>query len=108
MPNVIGIICSFFVVTQKNNGDQQEGMLDDSSDDGQREGMSDEESRPNPLALPCEKYLWGLLNGKAYSRANVIIAEVKGRWGSAFAARDFSAGDFVCEYASCIRPVPRR
>ena len=57
MPNVIGIICSFFVVTQKNNGDQREGMLDDSSDDGQREGMSDEESRPNPLALPCEKYL---------------------------------------------------
>ena len=32
------------------------------------------------------------------------IAEVKGRGRSAFAARDFSAGDFVCEYASCISP----
>ena len=98
--------CFMFVlvVMQKNNdGDQRGDSLDDSSDDCQQEGMSDEDSRPNPLALPCEKYLWGLLKGKEYSRGNVIVAEVKGRGRSAFAARDFSAGDFVCEYASCVR-----
>ena len=75
-------------------------MLDDSSDDGPGEGMSDEDSRPNSLALPYEKYLWGLLKGKAYSQANIIIVEVKGRGRSAFAARDFSAGDFICKYPS--------
>ena len=65
--------------------------------------MSDEDDRQNPLALPREKYLWGLLKGKKYSRANVSIAEVQGRGRSAFAAKDFAAGDFVCEYASCVR-----
>ena len=65
--------------------------------------MSDVDDRPNPVALPCEKYLWGLLKGKAYSRSNVTVATVKGRGRSAFASRDFAAGDFVCEYASCLR-----
>ena len=65
--------------------------------------MSDDDSRPHPLALPGEKYLWGLLKGKSYSRANITVAKVKGRGRSAFANREFTAGDFVCEYASCIR-----
>ena len=45
----------------------------------------------------------GLQLGKAHSRANVHIRKVDGRGRSAFAARAFQPGDFVCEYASCVR-----
>ena len=74
-----------------------------SSDSDQREALSDEDDTPHPLSHPCERYLWGIMKGKRYSRDNVSIAEVDGRGRSAFAARAFNAGDFVCEYASCVR-----
>ena len=77
--------------------------VDNSSDEGRREGLSDSESIPGILATPAEKYQWGLLMGKSYSRANVRIMNVPGRGRSAFADRDFNAGDFVCEYASSVR-----
>lgn len=78
-------------------------VLDDSDSGGKREGMSDTDDQPHRLATTHEKYLWGLLKGRDYGRSNVIIAEVEGRGRSAFAAWNFAAGDFVCEYASCIR-----
>lgn len=47
-----------------------------SSDDGHREGLSDNslcDSELYQLATPAEKYLRGLRIGKAHSRANVHI-----------------------------------
>lgn len=78
-------------------------ISDQSSDDGRREGLSDSDGAPGPLATPVEKYKWGLLMGKAYSRSNVKVMNVDGRGRSAFADKSFNAGDFVCEYASCVR-----
>ena len=52
------------------------------------------------LATPAEKYLHRLLMGRDYSRSNVTIKEVEGIGRSAFANKNFSAGDFVCEYSS--------
>lgn len=43
------------------------------------------------------------MKGEEYSRENVIVEEVEGRGRSAFAARAFSAGDFVCEYRGVVR-----
>ncbi|XP_065919571.1 uncharacterized protein [Dysidea avara] len=67
------------------------------------EGFQDNSTTPHPLATTKEKYLWGLLKGKQYSRQNVIVEEVSGRGRSAFAAKTFKAGDFVCEYGGVVR-----
>ena len=66
--------------------------------------MSDSDGEQNPLANPAERYFHGLLQGKAFSRSNVNIVEVPGRGRSAFAAKTFRAGDYVCEYAACVKP----
>ena len=50
-----------------------------------------------------ERYLNGLMNAKKRSRKNVKVAYVRGRGRSAFAARNFTPGDFVCEYPSVVR-----
>jgi len=71
----------------------------ESSDDGTREGLSESDGEQSSLATPAEKYFHGLLKGKAFSRANVIVKYQPGRGRSAFANRNFAAGDFVCEYA---------
>ena len=63
----------------------------------------DTTDNPNPLANPKERYLWGLLKGKEYSRANVTVKEVPGRGHSAFAAKNFRSGDFVCDYGGVVR-----
>ena len=55
------------------------------------------------MATPKEKYFWGLLKGQNYSRSNVIVMEVPGRGRSAFAAKPFTAGDFVCNYGGVVR-----
>lgn len=73
------------------------------SNDSPHEGFSDSDDSPGELATPKECYLWGLLKGKGYSRRNVTIRMVKGRGRSAFAARSFKPGQFVCEYASLVR-----
>jgi len=73
-----------------------------SSDEECREGMSDQDLQTSSISTPEENYLWGLLRGKKLSRKNVVIASVPGRGRSAFAARDFVAGSFVCEYASIV------
>lgn len=81
-----------------------EADMQDSSDDGCREGMSDSDNSIQiSTTTPAERYLWGLQRGKQLSRSNVLVANVKGRGRSAFAAKNFCPGDFVCEYASCIR-----
>ena len=59
------------------------------------EGFKDSSITPHPLVIPREKYIWGLLKGPDYSRQNVIIEEVKGQGRSAFASKDFKAGNFV-------------
>ena len=76
----------------------------ESSDDGPREGLSDSDGEQNPLADSNERYFHGLLKGKKYSRANVKIIEVPGRGRGAIAAKNFKAGDFICEYAACVKP----
>ena len=76
----------------------------ESSDDGPREGLSDSDEEQNPLANPAERYFHGLLKGKHFSRANVKITQVPGRGRGAVAAKDFIAGDFICEYAACVKP----
>ena len=72
-------------------------------DDGPREGLPDSDGEQQPLATPAEKYFHGLLKGRQFSRSNVNIIEVPGRGRGAVAARDFRAGDFVCEYAACVK-----
>lgn len=67
------------------------------------EGFEDHTDTPHPLATPKEKYLWGFLKGTEFSRNNVTIRPVKGRGRSAFAAKSFNAGDFVCEYRGVVR-----
>ena len=67
------------------------------------EGFCDPTDTPNPLATTREKYLWGLMKGKNYARANIIVKEVQGRGRSAFAAKDFRGGDFVCDYGGVVR-----
>jgi len=56
-----------------------------------------------PYATPREKYLNGMLKGHKLSRKNVEIGYVASRKRSAFAAKDFNAGDFVCEYPAIVR-----
>jgi len=41
------------------------------------------------------------LKGKAYSQANIVVQYHHERGRSAFANRNFAAGDFICKYASC-------
>lgn len=72
-------------------------------DSTSHEGFEDCNDTPHPLATTKEKYLWGLLKGSQFSRDNVIVKEVAGRGRSAFAARSFNAGDFVCEYKGLVR-----
>ena len=43
------------------------------------------------------------MKGKEYSRANVIIKDTQDRGRSAFAARPFKDGDFVCDYGGVVR-----
>ena len=80
-----------------------------SSEGSRREGLSDSSSSNSAsldllaLATPAEKYLHGLLMGKNHSKSNVAVKEVEGRGRSAFANKNFSAGDFVCEYSSTVR-----
>ena len=71
-----------------------------SSSDGCCESLSDDDLQTSSISTPAENYLWGLERGKQYSRRNVVISVTKERGRSAFAARDFEAGAFVCEYAS--------
>lgn len=78
-------------------------LLPGTDSDGENEGFTDPSDTPNPLATPREKYLWGLLKGKEYSRANVIIKDTQDRGRSAFAARPFKDGDFVCDYGGVVR-----
>lgn len=54
-------------------------------------------------ATIMERYLNGLMNAKKLSRRNVRVEHVSGRGRSAFAAKNFNAGDFVCEYAAEVR-----
>ena len=75
----------------------------DSDGDYDNEGFADPNNAPNPIATTKEKYLWGLLKGKEYSRANVIVKETQDRGRSAFAARQFKDGDFVCDYGGLVR-----
>ena len=83
-----------------------------SSEGGRREGLSDNSNSASSdllsLATPAEKYLHRLLMSRDYSRSNVTIKEVEGIGRSAFANKNFSAGDFVCEYSSnvWIRSMP--
>ena len=67
------------------------------------EGFEDASTTLHPLATTMEKYLWGLLKGPEYSRQNVVVEEVESRGRSAFASKDFKAGDFVCEYRGVVR-----
>ena len=69
-------------------------LLSSDTDESDYEEFEDISDSPNPLATPREKYLWGLLKGKRYARANIKIKEVKGRGRSAFAAKNFKPGDF--------------
>ena len=80
----------------------------ESSDNGPREGLSlsdgDDDEFHAVVANPYEKYLHGLLKGKNFSRKHVDVKICKNGIGrSAFAAKEFKAGDFVCEYASCVK-----
>ena len=54
-------------------------------------------------AAPKEKYFWGLLKGKDYSRSNVIVKEILSRECSTFASRPFTADDFVCDYGGVVQ-----
>ena len=58
-----------------------------------------------PYATTKERYLKGLKHGRKRSKKNVLVGYVKGRGRSGFAARDFKAGDFVCEYVGTVREV---
>lgn len=60
------------------------------------EEFKDSSDRPHPLESPKEKYFWGLLKGREFSQHNVTIRRVEGRGRSAFAAKSFQPGDFVC------------
>lgn len=51
--------------------------------------------------------MWGLLKGRNYSRSNVLVKETRPGERSAYAAKDFKAGDFVCEYAACVKEKER-
>ena len=72
-----------------------------------REEMTDSDSSPAPYATTKEKYLNGLLKGPALSRRHVDIGYVQGSQRTAYAAKDFYAGDFVCEYGA-VRRVHKR
>ena len=52
--------------------------------------------------------MWGLLKGKRYARANVTVQEVKGRGRSAFAAKHFNPGDFICDYGRVVRKKAKK
>ena len=69
--------------------------------DADTSGSSD--SPTMPYATAMEKYLNGLMNAKKRSRRNVKVAYVSGRGRSAFAAKNFNPGDFICEYAAIVR-----
>jgi len=84
---IASIIFNFLILNTENN-----------------EGFQDESDSPHPLATTKEKYLWGLMKGRNYSCKIVDIRNVDdGRGRSAFAAKSFDAGDFVCEYRGVVR-----
>ena len=70
------------------------------SDSEPREEMTDSDSSAAPYATTKEKYLNGLLKGPALSRRHVDIGYVRGRQRTAYAAKDFYAGDFLCKYGA--------
>lgn len=75
---------------------------DDTQDD---KALSDSDEEPFNLATPAEKYRWGLAKGRQFSRSNVIVnlSSSSQRGRSAFAAKRFSPGDFVCEYRGIVK-----
>ena len=75
----------------------------DIDSDESNEGFSDPSNSPHPIATTKEKYLWGMMKGKEYARSNITIKEVEGRGRSAFVAKSFKAGDFVCDYGGMVR-----
>jgi len=78
-------------------------VSDSDSDSGPREDMTDSDSSPAPYATTKEKYLNGLMKGPALSRRNVQIGYIRGRGRTAYAAKMFNPGDFVCEYGAVRR-----
>ena len=80
--------------------------VNSSSDGGNWEGLSDSDPEQSLVATVSEKYLHGLLRGKEFSRQNVEVKMLPGGTGQrgAFATKSFHAGDYVCEYASCVKP----
>ena len=73
-----------------------------SDSDLNREGLSDTDTEePPPWTTSIERYARGL-SSKKTSRGNVEIRLINDGERGAFAARSFSQGDFVCEYASTV------
>ena len=52
---------------------------------------------------PQEKYVHGMGKGKEVSRANVNVSIREDGERAGYAARNFLAGDFVCEYAATVK-----
>ena len=64
---------------------------------------SDDDVHQADVATPAEKNKWGLTKGPALSRKNVEVRMSVSRGRSAYAARDFNPGDFVCEYRGVLK-----
>ena len=66
--------------------------------------ISDSDGEAIPLfCTPREKYILGMLKGKKHSRANVDVKLRKDGERAGYAAKNFLAGDFVCEYAAIVK-----
>ena len=66
-------------------------------------GPENSDSLPAPYATTKEKYLNGLMKGPALSRCNIQIGYIQGRGRTAYAAKSFNPGDFVCKYGAVRR-----
>lgn len=72
-------------------------------DCGPLEGLTDSDEDQCSLATPKERYLHGMLRGKQLSRSNVQVKMRSDGQRGAYAAKLFKPGDFICEYAACVK-----
>jgi len=64
---------------------------------------ADSDGEVPPFCNPREKYIRGMSKGKKHSSANVYVQIRTDGERAGYAAKNFMAGDFVCEYATTVK-----
>ena len=74
-------------------------LILESSDDGPREGLSESDGEQNPLT-----HFHGLLKGKTFQDQMLLSIKYQAGEEVLLEQKNFRTGDFICEYAACVKP----